>query len=58
MTSNQLELFSVDEMYGCIGVEDEMDAVSIAAYLWALRIVSDFDDEMFRKVKKSAILSK
>lgn len=30
MTSNQLELFSVDEMYGCIGVEDEMDAVSMA----------------------------
>lgn len=52
MTRKQLELFSVDDMYGCIGVDDEISAISVAAYLWALRIVSDLDDEMFRKVKK------
>ena len=33
MANKQLELFSVDEMYGCIGVEDEIDAISVAAYL-------------------------
>ena len=52
MVRRQLELFSVDDMYGCIGVDDEICAVSVAAYLWAIRIVSDLDDEMFRKVKK------
>lgn len=52
MTRKQLELFSVDDMYGCIGVDDEICAISVAAYLWAIRIVSDLDDEMFRKVKK------
>ena len=52
MTKKQLELFSVDDMYGCIGVDDEICAISVAAYLWAIRIVSDLDDEMFRKVKK------
>lgn len=52
MAKKQLELFSVDDMYGCIGVDDEICAISVAAYLWAIRIVSDLDDEMFRKVKK------
>lgn len=48
----QLELFSVDDMYGCIGVKDEIYAVSVAAYLWAIRLVSELDDDEFRKVKK------
>lgn len=52
MANKQLELFSVDEMYGCIGVEDEIDAISVAAYLWAIRVVSDLDDDKFRNVKK------
>ena len=52
MTRKQLELFSDDDMYGCIGVDDEICAISVAAYSWAIRIVSDLDDEMFRKVKK------
>lgn len=52
MTRRQLELFSVDAMYGCIGVDDEINAISVAAYLWTIRIVSDLDDETFRKVKK------
>ena len=52
MTRKQLELFSVDDMYGCIGVDDELCAVSVAAHLWAIRIVSDLDDETFRNVKK------
>ena len=52
MAIKQLELFSVDDMYGCIGVEDETIAISVAAYLWAIRFVSELDDEMFRKVKK------
>ncbi len=50
--NKQLELFSVDDMYGCIGVKDELDAISVAAYLWAIRVVSELDDEMFRKMKK------
>ena len=49
--TKQLELFSVDDMYGCIGVKDELYAVSVAAYLWAIRIVSDLDDETFRKIQ-------
>ncbi len=52
MARKQLELFPVDDLYGCIGVDDEICAISVAAYLWAIRIVSDLDDEMFRKVKK------
>lgn len=52
MKGKQLELFSVDDMYGCISVEDEIEAIHISAYLWAIRIVSDFDDEMFYRVKK------
>jgi hypothetical protein len=52
MMSKQLELFSVDDMYGCIGVEDEFEATSVAAYLWAIRLVSELDDEKYRKVKK------
>ena len=48
----QLELFSVDDMYGCIGVKDELYAVAVAVYLWAMRQVSELDDETFRKVKK------
>ena len=52
MRNKQLELFSVDDMYGCIGVKDELDAISVAAYLWAIRVVSELDDEMFRKMKK------
>lgn len=52
MAKKQLELFSVDDMYGCIGVDDEIAAISVAAYLWAIRIVSELDDEMFCKVKK------
>ena len=52
MRSKQLELFSVDEMYGCIGVEDEIEAISVTAYLWAIRVVSDLDDNKFRNVKK------
>ena len=50
--NKQLELFSVDEMYGCIGVKDEIDAISVAAYLWAIKVVSDLDDDKFRNVKK------
>ena len=34
MTRKQLELFSVDDMYGCIGVDDEIDAVSVASLMW------------------------
>ena len=52
MANKQLELFSVDDMYGSIGVEDETLAVSVAAYLWAIRFVSDLDDDKFRNVKK------
>ena len=52
MMRKQLELFSVDDMYGCIGVKDELYAVSVAAYLWAIRLVSELDDNEFRKVKK------
>ena len=48
----QSELFSVDDMYECVGVKDEVYAVSVAAYLWAIRQVSDLDDEKIRKVKK------
>lgn len=48
----QLELFSIDEMYGCIGVKDEKTAVYVAIYLWAIKFVSELDDEQFRKVKK------
>ena len=48
----QKELFSVDDMYGCVGVEDELFAVFVAAYLWAVKQVSELDDEKFRKVKK------
>lgn len=56
MTRKQLELFSVDDMYGCIGVDDEICAISVAAYSWTIRIVSDLDDEMFRKVKHTFII--
>ena len=42
MANKQLELFSVDDMYGSIDVEDETLAVSVAAYLWAIRFVSEF----------------
>ena len=52
MKGKQLELFSVDDMYGCIGVEDEMEAISVAAYLWAIRLVSELDNEKYRIVKK------
>ena len=52
MTRKQQELFSVDDMYGCIGVKDELYAVAVAVYLWAMRQVSELDDETFRKVKK------
>jgi AMMECR1 domain-containing protein len=48
----QQELFSVDDMYGCIGIKDELYAVAVAAYLWAIRLVSELDDDKFRKVKK------
>lgn len=39
-------------MYGCIGVKDELYAVSVAAFLWAIRLVSELEDDKFRKVKK------
>lgn len=52
MKRKQLELFSVDDMYGCVGVKDELYAVAVAVYLWAMRQVSELDDETFRKVKK------
>jgi hypothetical protein len=45
MMSKQLELFSVDDMYGCIGVEDEIEAIFVAVYLWAIKFVSELDDE-------------
>ena len=32
MARNQLELFFVDDMYGCIGVDDEICAISVATY--------------------------
>lgn len=48
----QLELFSVDDMYGCIGVKDEIYAVAVAAYLWAIWLISELDDERYCKVKK------
>ena len=50
MNNKQLELFSVDDMYGCIGVEDEVEAIYVVPYLWAIRVVSSLDDEMFYKV--------
>ena len=52
MKRKQLELFSVDDMYGCIGVKDELYAVAVAAFLWAIRLVSELEDDKFRKVKK------
>ena len=52
MIRKQQELFSVDDMYGCIGIDDELFAGFVAAYLWAIRLVSELDDEEFRKVKK------
>lgn len=36
MMRKQLELFSVDDMYGCIGVKDELYAVSVAAFSYGL----------------------
>lgn len=49
--SKQLELFSVDDMYGCIGVEDEIEAIFVAVYLWTIKFVSELDDEKYRKMK-------
>lgn len=52
MKRKQQELFSVDDMYGCIGIKDELYAVAVAAYLWAIWLISELDDERYCKVKK------
>lgn len=50
MMRKQLELFSVDDMYGCIGIKDELYAVSVAAFLWAIiRPVSVLNEKLARK---------
>lgn len=48
----QQDLFQIDEMYGLVGVQDELDAIHINAYLWAIRVVGELDEELFQKAMK------
>ena len=52
MKAKQQDLFKIDEMYGLIGVQDELDAIHINAYLWAISVVGELDEEQFQNAMK------